>query len=213
MGSTSLWAYYDAGRLAGVKYADNLNPILDACLDLTGTGFWFPYEGVVFMCDNPVSLVLDSQGSLHNEDGPAMLFKDGYAMWSVHGVSVPREVIEYPERITAKSALEEENNEVRRVMCERMGWDKFVADAQLKLVHECDDPGNPGNTIKLYDTPQLVEGTKVRLFLGVNGTPKPNGEIPKYGLTVPVETKNADEAAAWIANMPLDMYRTLARRT
>jgi hypothetical protein len=213
MGSTSLWAYYDAGRQVGVQYTEKENAALDACLTLTGTGFWFPFENVVFMCDNPTELHLDAQGSLHNEDGPAMLFGDGYSLYSYHGVRVPRDVIEYPEQITAQAALKEENAEIRRVMCERMGWERFVKDAKLKLVHECPDPGNPSKTIYLYDTPSLVEGTKVRLFLCTNGTPKPNGEIPQYGLTVPVELSRADEAGAWIANMPVEMYRQIERRT
>jgi hypothetical protein len=213
MGTTSTWAFYDAGRKIGVQYEKKLNDALDACLTLTGTGMWFPFENVVFMCDNPSELHLNAQGNLHNEDGPAMLFADGFGLWAIHGVVVPREVIEHPEHITAKLALKEENSEIRRVMCERMGWDKFIKDAGLALVDECDDPGNPSQVISLYDTPEKIEGQPVRLFHCVNGTPKPNGEVPQYGITVPVTIATALEAAALIAGMPVEMYRQISRRT
>lgn len=182
-------------------------------IDLTECGYWFPYEGAVIMCEKPVALNLDAQGSLHNEDGPSMCFADGYAMWSYHGVKVPRDVIEHPEAIDAPSVFKEQNSEIRRVMCERMGWEKFVKEAKLKLVHECPDPGNAPNIIRLYDTPELIRGTKVRLLICTNGTPKPNGEIPNYGITVPAEISIADEAAAWISGMDVEMYRALKRRT
>jgi len=98
-------------------------------------------------------------------------------------------------------------------MCERMGWENFVCQAKLKLVHECDDPGNSPNKLRLYDIPMKVMDTKVRLLLCTNGTPKPNGEIPSYGITVPVEISIADEAAAWIAGVDVEMYRMIERRT
>jgi hypothetical protein len=196
-----------------VKYEKRENAALDAWTELTGCGYWFPFDGLCFVSEKPIEYHLDAQGSLHNEDGPSMLFGDGYSLWSNHGVTVPREVIEHPELITVEDVFKQDNNEVRRVMCERMGWEKFVLEAGLKLVHECPDPGNGENVIRLYDTPEVVLGTPVRLFLATNGTPKPNGDIPKYGITVPIEITLADEAAAWISNMPLEMYRQLQRRT
>jgi hypothetical protein len=196
-----------------VKYNLKEDAALDAWADLTECGYWFPFEGLCFVSEKPVQIRIDGQGNLHNESGPSMLFGDGYYLWNFHGTTVPREVIEHPELITAKACLEEENAEARRVMCERMGWPRFVEEANLKLVHECPDPGNPPNVLRLYDTPELILDTPVRLLLCTNGTPKPNGEVPQYGITVPQEISVADEAAAWIANVPVEMYRLMQRRT
>lgn len=213
MGTTSWIAWYDAGRRCGLTYEPKANAALDAMIDLTGAGYWFAYEGAVIICEKPSELNLDAEGALHNENGPSMLFADGYALWHFHGVTVPKNVILEPDKITAKDALKEQNSEIRRVMCERMGWDNFVRDAKLKLIHQCADPGNGTNIISLYETPEKIEGESVRLFLCTNGTPKPNGEIPRYGITVPKEVSLADEAAAWISSMPLEMYKQIQRRT
>ena len=79
--------------------------------------------------------VVDSQKRLHCEDGPALRsdVEDSY-FW--HGVLVPWYVVEEPERITVKEISDEENAEVRRVMMERMGWNRFCLEAQMKTLHE-----------------------------------------------------------------------------
>jgi hypothetical protein len=64
-----------------------------------------------------------------------MEFKDGWKVYSYHGVTVPAQVIETPETITIDQIKNEENAEVRRCMVERMGWQKFVDLSELKVLH------------------------------------------------------------------------------
>ena len=65
-----------------------------------------------------------------------MEFKDGWKVYAYHGVTVPAQVIETPESITIEQIKEEENAEVRRCMVERMGWERFCAEAGMKVLHE-----------------------------------------------------------------------------
>ena len=44
-------------------------------------------EGVV-LSERPVSLGFDSDNKLHREDGPAILYKDGFSVYALHGKRV-----------------------------------------------------------------------------------------------------------------------------
>jgi hypothetical protein len=72
---------------------------------------------------------------LHCETGPALGYPDKFSIWAWHGTRVPQYVIESPETITAQQIQAEENAEVRRVMVERMGWEKYCGQAQMKVIH------------------------------------------------------------------------------
>lgn len=213
LGATGWVAYYDAARQCGIEYTESQNRALNAMIDLTECGYWLPFEEIAIACEKPIKIEVNAQGELHSENGPAMLFADGYALWAINGTTVKQDIVEHPENITVASVFEETNSEVRRIMCERMGWDKFVTEAQLALVSECPDPGNAPNMLKLYDTPELIEGQRVRLLICTNGTPKPNGVTPIYGITTPIDISDAVEAASWVTGIPVDVYRQIQRRT
>ena len=213
IGTTAFWAYIDAGRRVGLTYPEQQNSALDAAIDLTECGLWFPYENVVIMCEKPIEYNLDAQGRTHNDHGPSMLFADDYALFNFHGVTIPKSLVEHPELITTDQIMKESNSEVRRVMCEIMGWDRFVAEAKLTLIDECDDPANAPHTLRLYDIPEQIFDVEVRLLLMVNATPKPSGIVPRYGVTVPVEIDSALAGAAWMADVPVEQYRQLVRAT
>ena len=181
--------------------------------DLTGSGWWFPYSGFVVMSSRPSELNRDPQGRLHSTKGPAISWKDGYALHYFHGTAVPSAIIEHPESITVKAIMKESNAEVRRCMCEIMGWDRYVKEAKLKLVDQCADPANEPHKLRLYDVPEQVFDVPVRLLLMVNATPKVDGIVPRYGITVPKDVKSALEGAAWMADVSVEQYRTLSRAT
>jgi len=69
---------------------------------------------------------------LHCETGPAVAWQSGSALYFWHGVEVPEAVVLDPENLGAQRILEEPNVEVRRVMLERFGCDRFVKDLGLK---------------------------------------------------------------------------------
>ena len=176
------------------------------------------------VCDRPSEIHLEqvrprgwNSHQLHNENGPAIAWRDGWAIYSVHGVRIPAWVIEQPERITPEAILAESNAEVRRVMIDKYGWDRFADHRGMELIDTCDDPGNPDSMILLYDLPpemRNVLGVPVRLILVTNGSPDPRtGLRRQYGLTVPVQMTRAIDAAAWCAGTDAKTYARTARRT
>jgi hypothetical protein len=101
-------------------------------------GCWLLHftEDTLYWVSKPPVFVerVDGSRRLHREDGPA-LESDVENLYFWHGVLVPAFVVTRPEWITMVHIRNEENAEVRRVMIERMGWDKFCAEAQMKLIH------------------------------------------------------------------------------
>jgi hypothetical protein len=71
---------------------------------------------------------------LHN-DSYAALESDVQNLYFIHGILVPAFVVVRPDWITIKHIRDEENAEVRRIMIERMGWEKFCSEAKLKVIH------------------------------------------------------------------------------
>ena len=207
-------SYFTTLLEIGAHLDDKHSEWLGAFAELSEMGWWIPYNGLVVMTGRPQGIIhQDAQGRLHHEKGPAMKWADGWRLYAVHGVRVPEDIIEHPEDITAERVLKESNAEVRRVMCEQMGWDRFVDEAKLELVDECPDPANSPHTLALYDTPEQVLGVPIRVLLCSNATPERDGVVRRFGLTVPVECETALGASAWTFDLTEKQYRDMARAT
>ena len=73
---------------------------------------FIPFKDIVFISDNPVSLTLDSQGRLHHEEEPAMMYEDGYSLFYMNGIRVPKKFIETKRAdINPKDVLSLQNTE------------------------------------------------------------------------------------------------------
>jgi hypothetical protein len=184
------------------------------------TGWLIPMREAVVVGARPAVLHRDARGDLHNSAGRALVYPDGWGLYAWHGRRVPGWVIVAPstEAITA-----EENAEIRRCAIESLGWDRFIAEAGLVPVtagHSNDlaaarvpDPGNPGQHLVLYEVPERLWGSRIRLLMCTNGTPERDGTRRRYGLTVPAHISNPVEAAAWTAGLGKDEYARMVRRT
>jgi hypothetical protein len=145
---------------------------------------------MVIITAKPTFICMDEQGRLHHEDRAALEYGDGFCVYAWHGVRVPEWVILHPEEITVEKVLSEENQEVRRVMLERYGWDRLLFDLKAKVIHE-------DSTGKLVSTRRLSEyldgeDDEARFVLVVDSSTD-----RRYALRVPPETCTAREGVAW----------------
>lgn len=118
------------------------------------------------------------------------------------GMAVDARIVFFPEHLTAKMALDEPNSEVRRVMIERMGFDRFIRESRAEVMHEDRDPGGPR---RLYRV--LLTGDEPLAVVSVN-CPSTGRH---YLIRVPPDTKTCHQAVAWTAGFdnPED-YQPLA---
>ena len=98
-------------------------------------GFRWMHEEFCIVSDFPEVLKKDDQNRPHCDNGPSHRWRDGWEIYFIHGVKVNRQIVMHPETITIDQVRQEKNAEVRRVMIERMGWDKFCSQAKLKVIH------------------------------------------------------------------------------
>ena len=93
---------------------------------------------------------------------------------------------------------EEANAEVRRVMIERLGNEKFLKLAGAKSIHQ-DRCGNLYRIELPGDEPLVAVEV-------VNSTPEPDGHFKRYFLRVPPNITRAKDAVAWTFAMKPEDY-------
>ncbi|MCA9805102.1 MAG: hypothetical protein KC777_24200 [Cyanobacteria bacterium HKST-UBA02] len=173
---------------------------IDSWLTLFDAGFnWSGYERAIFLSRNPVEFALDEQNRLHCEDGPALSFKDGHAIYFIHGVVVPEAVVTEPASLTVEAIEAETNVEVRRIMIERFGLERYIEESGAVLI-DSDDCGILYRKEQKLDEPLVV--VKV-----VDSTSVVQGEPRHYFLRVPPYMRTARQAVAWTFNLSSGDYR------
>ncbi|WP_075741550.1 MULTISPECIES: DUF6745 domain-containing protein [Actinoalloteichus] len=180
-------------------------------------GWWWPREDVCVLAERPSAVHTEpapddvyGEIRLHAADGPAVVYPDGWGVYSWHGTRVPAWVIEDP---TVEAISAESNVEVRRCAIERIGWAAFIERAGLTLVGRSVDPGNSANELRLYDLPYRHRGSTTRLLLAVNGSVERDGTRRQYGLHVPPWFDDPIDAAGWTYGLSGAQYAGLQRRT
>ena len=153
--------------------------------------WWWPHRDFVIVSERPLVIhreLVDPArprgwGShrLHCDDGPAIVWPDGWGVWAHHGVRVPQQVIEHPETLTPEQIIGEPNAEVRRVMMERHGYDRLLQEANAAVLHEdTDSQGHPRRLLRL-DVPDDEPIVMVQV---TNSSPEPDGSHRVYMLRV-----------------------------
>ena len=132
------------------------------------------------------------------------------AMIDDRGTLVPDWVLTDP---TPERIGRERNAEIRRCAIERLGWDAYLDRAKLRLLATADDPGNPGQSLRLFHAPDGWGRAHGNLLVTVNGSVERDGTRRRYVLAVPRDIDDPIRAAAWTYGLEAADYHQLARRT
>jgi len=116
------------------KKANGLMAVAKAC------GWVWPFAGCAIITDRPAIISMDDQNRLHRADGPAIEYRDGFAVHAWHGVRIPSEWIDTPEALDAKSAVTWPNVEQRRAAIEILGWNRVLDALEAKSLGGNPDP-------------------------------------------------------------------------
>lgn len=160
-------------------------------------GWWVPFEGVCLVCDNPNALAVDAQMRLHNNTGVALQFHEDSPVWAVRGVVVPEFVIR--KRVSLEDINRERNLEVRRIMIEAYGSERYINDSGARVVAD-----DRWGTLYRKDFDDDESMTWVAV---VNSTPEPDGSFKTYHLRVPPLIVSPKAAVAWTFGMNPHEYQ------
>lgn len=134
------WAWLEAGLMIGVTATDEQRNQLKWWRQLGENCFcWWAYDDCVIACDKPVTCWNEAK-RLHNADGPAIKFEDGYSLYAWNGTRVTERLIMDPESYTASEMQNMTNSEEVRALAEKLGWDRFLQKLGTKTIDTWTDP-------------------------------------------------------------------------
>ncbi|HTJ40283.1 MAG TPA: hypothetical protein VL738_44365 [Dactylosporangium sp.] len=163
--------------------------------------WWWPYANVAILSDRPDALHRDNIGRLHAADAPALHYSDGYALHAWRGMPIPSELVDRLAHLTHREIAGERNAELRRVMLEHFGYERYLREAGARKVSQ-DECGVLWRLTFADDEPL----TMVEV---INSTPEPDGTSRVYWLRVPPDTTSAHAGVAWTFGLTEAEYRPM----
>jgi len=197
--STAFYSQHEAGWLAWASYfhkvcglpgTEKIEPL--ARIAANCGWVWF-FAGAAIITDRPRTLKRDDQNRLHCENGPALEYRDGFAVHAWHGTRIPAEWIEDKSHLTAKIALTWPNIEQRRIAVEIVGWARILRELKAKVIDADGDP-QIGTLVEV----KLPDLSRPARFCRVTcGTGR------EFAVGVPPEIDTALAAQAWMQGVQL----------
>jgi len=193
----------DPGRLA-YKGAHVPTDWPRSALELARAGVWdcIMQDRCVILVRRPIRLCADDRGRPHSDSGPALAWRDGFCVYALNQVIVADWVIKQPGRLTRQTIEAEDNAEVRRVLVERFGRERFLQESQYQTLDQDRDGG--GKPRRLL---QLEAGRQLSLAY-VEVTCPSTERV--YLLQVPTTMRTCREAVAWTFGLNPQDYAPLA---
>jgi hypothetical protein len=194
----NLVPFYDFCRQSGLKLSQ-----IDGSVKLASSSGWFwPMNDVCIMTARPSIVTTDGAGRVHNDRGPCVKYPDDWAMHAVNGMIVPTRLISFLRERTFAAIAVERNVEIRRMMLDLYGVERFLRDSGAEMIHK-DECGS------LYVRTGAVSPDPVVFVCVLNSTPEPDGHYRQYFIRVPPTVRTAREAVAWTFGLTAEEYRPL----
>ncbi len=159
-------------------------------------GWWWPFEDVCIVMDNPLEFHVDVGRRLHNPDGPALRFRDGFTLSAIWGRLVPEMVI--ANQFCANDIDAAQNSEVRSIMIDKYGLERYMTESGAEEIQR-DECGILYR--KSFNLEEPVMSVQV-----TNSTESPDGGFRAYWLRVPPHITSAREGVAWSFGLEKDEY-------
>lgn len=191
-------AFYSFCDYIGVEYKEETKAKLDElCKIARSCGWWWPYENVIVACERPLEVHWndDERPRIHNDRGPAVLFRDGWAIHALNGVRVPAEVACLPpDEIDPLVVIKEPSTDVRREIVGKIGYNRLVEG----LGGETIDVGSVLTAEGIFHEYELIvvdlKDSRRRPFLKVPDASDPD---KFYFEGVPPHVRTVEAAMEW----------------
>jgi hypothetical protein len=100
----------------------------------TLAGWCWVSEDLVIVSDNPLHIHMKDK-ILHCENGPAILYGDGFAIYSLNGIRMKKEYVMTPAaELSVTTVMSEPNVDIRRELLRKIGLERFLKETEAKLV-------------------------------------------------------------------------------
>jgi len=184
----------DVLGLTGLEGWDKYKPWEDAA---KLGGFRVMHEKFCLVSEFPQVLKIDSQNRPHCTNGPSHRWKDGYEIYHLNGIRVPKWLVMTDAgKIDPQLALDEKNVDVQREIIRKIGAERMLKKLNAKPIDEfIDNHTNGGNRYQLME---MKIGAINRKYLYYEHASLPG---VFYAKPVPPDIKKALHARAWILSI------------
>ena len=187
-------SFYDYFRQIGVINHEPLNKYISYAR--AGVFYSIFHKNFAILCDRPVYIKRDENSRLHADGAPAILWRDGWSQYFLHGVRVSAEYALTPaKKLDPKVILAEKNVDIQRELIRKIGAERLLIETGAKELDNWQDP-NTGFKYKLVD--MRIGDNIRRRYLYFQHASMPG---IFYTKPVPPETKKAFHARAWILSL------------
>ena len=137
----------------GVEFDKKDSDDLDVWIEYVKQCFWtFNYDEECILSERPTALHVNEERKLHNPDGPAVAFKDGFKLFYINGINVPEYIATTPgDELDVLKVLAETNVDVRREGLKKISLERVEAATNAKVLDTKKDPSKPWVDYTLLD--------------------------------------------------------------
>jgi len=89
---------------------------------------------VVAMGDHPVVIGRLDNNQMHNDQGPALGWRDGWNLWCVENIEVDEQIVMRPETQTVDQIENETDADRRRIRLIRFGYDRYLRETGAEVI-------------------------------------------------------------------------------
>ena len=211
----SVFGQHEAGWLSFYRFFRDECGLVEQTEKLSGLwelakscGWVLPYKNICFASDRHATCKLDGNGRIHSEVGPAVAYRDGFAIYAWHGTRVPAGWIESKATVSPKDVLGHTDGNVRAAGIQIVGWARLLSELSASVVDRHPE-GMAGGELLAVPKNRIEPGARGTLKLLRAACPR-NGDIV---FRVPDEIATAHAAQAWSRGLPPELFQLPAIRT
>jgi len=203
--SDMIYGSHDAGWLSFYDYMyevlgiEEVEPLFGLIQLAKHCGWWAAYDECVIFQDRHLEINLNEGGSLHNENGPAVVYGGGFCLYAIDGINVSEKTIMAPETLTVAEINSEKDMDVRSVMINRHGWHKFLTSINAECIDERQN-FIEGTLEALYETKDYGNRLVVTC---------PTGRV--FTMGIPKDIKDCESAQFWLSGDEERQFNVIGR--
>jgi hypothetical protein len=97
--------------------------------------YFFVFQDFVFCSEKPVELNFNKNNQLHAENKPSVLYADGYSMYNLNGIPMPKKIVmTKADKLDCKMLYEITNVEVRQEFIKKVGLNRVLKELDCNVI-------------------------------------------------------------------------------
>lgn len=123
-----------------IKNLENIEGLYQMALHC---GWYLAFDTTIVICERPVEIHRNASNQLHKDMGACLSFSDGFSMYYLNGVAIPKEyVLAESKNISVNDVMKESNVEIRRELLRKIGLERFVQETAAEELDRLEIPTN-----------------------------------------------------------------------